>query len=492
MANLRSGKATMEPKKSSRSTKEVKPNLPKKAKVTKKESTKSAQSKKANKPKKKDGFAKPHLSNKLESQPLAEPTDQANQEPNRLYTLVLSLPVEIRLEIYSNCSTFSLLQLSHASSHFYTEINNYPNIIKNTEGYYTQHENALGGRIITFEEYARISVGHKLNVNMVYTLTDDEEWECFKKAHCESLEYHQIKRAACFVCWEIFHKYEFMVFRRDPEEICYICEECNDMPSHGLRVGPGYFEDQPGDYDSEMEDDPDRIMVTTILDLPVELRLEIYPRCSSAFTLLQLSHSNATFYREINAYPKIFRTSFGYWKGPGSDIGSIDFEGYVNTHKDCNLNINLIARIRRGNRFGMGLELSLFFTIYGFGGYDNITAFGGRLARTPCFMCGLMYWNFDLVPDYATCIEDVPGVILLICEECQVQRRESFIPESPDHWYGHDSGCSESGDCSESEGGQLAEESDGEASEGSYDDESEKGNEAVGSLEVDASSSEEE
>ncbi|RPA87393.1 hypothetical protein BJ508DRAFT_59285 [Ascobolus immersus RN42] len=53
---------------------------------------------------------------------------------------------------------------------------------------------------------------------------------------------------------------------------------------------------------------PSQGLLRSLLDLPLELRLEIYSFCP-AFTLLQLSHSISFFYYEINQYPAILRLS---------------------------------------------------------------------------------------------------------------------------------------------------------------------------------------
>ncbi|RPA86292.1 hypothetical protein BJ508DRAFT_302193 [Ascobolus immersus RN42] len=47
--------------------------------------------------------------------------------------------------------------------------------------------------------------------------------------------------------------------------------------------------------------------------LPVEIRLEVYGRCS-ALTLLQLAHTSSRLHNELIEYPTIFRSSFGYNK----------------------------------------------------------------------------------------------------------------------------------------------------------------------------------
>ncbi|RPA80413.1 hypothetical protein BJ508DRAFT_362602 [Ascobolus immersus RN42] len=60
----------------------------------------------------------------------------------------------------------------------------------------------------------------------------------------------------------------------------------------------------------------------SFLKLPTEIRLEIYSHCT-AFTLVQLYHTCATLHNEIERYPSIYQTSFGYgpsqWSPPNND-----------------------------------------------------------------------------------------------------------------------------------------------------------------------------
>ncbi|RPA78241.1 hypothetical protein BJ508DRAFT_363926 [Ascobolus immersus RN42] len=59
---------------------------------------------------------------------------------------------------------------------------------------------------------------------------------------------------------------------------------------------------------------------THIMSLPLELRLEIFSH-SSAFTLLNLSQTSSRFRFEINAYPTIVRSSFGYCQSADWRVG---------------------------------------------------------------------------------------------------------------------------------------------------------------------------
>src|SRR5690606_6833220 len=59
---------------------------------------------------------------------------------------------------------------------------------------------------------------------------------------------------------------------------------------------------------------PPPSQTAAIFSLPVEIRLEIYSQCASAFTLLQLSHTSSHLHHEINEYPALFASLFGYKK----------------------------------------------------------------------------------------------------------------------------------------------------------------------------------
>ncbi|RPA78377.1 hypothetical protein BJ508DRAFT_329319 [Ascobolus immersus RN42] len=50
---------------------------------------------------------------------------------------LLSLPLELRLEIYRQCTAFTLLNLSHANTRLRNEVNNEPAIFTSAYGYYT-------------------------------------------------------------------------------------------------------------------------------------------------------------------------------------------------------------------------------------------------------------------------------------------------------------------------------------------------------------------
>ncbi|RPA78367.1 hypothetical protein BJ508DRAFT_329309 [Ascobolus immersus RN42] len=47
-----------------------------------------------------------------------------------------TLPVDLRLEIYSHCSTFTLLQLLHSSRPLFTDLTTYPSILRTSFGFH--------------------------------------------------------------------------------------------------------------------------------------------------------------------------------------------------------------------------------------------------------------------------------------------------------------------------------------------------------------------
>ncbi|RPA82847.1 hypothetical protein BJ508DRAFT_325013 [Ascobolus immersus RN42] len=105
---------------------------------------------------------------------------------------LLSLPVELRLEIYSQCTAFSLLQLSHTCSALHHEINKYPAIIKNTYGYWDPKAYESRSTDSSYERWRRASAHHKrpveyeagfagmaFNLHLVSWLRDEEEYILF-------------------------------------------------------------------------------------------------------------------------------------------------------------------------------------------------------------------------------------------------------------------------------------------------------------------------
>ncbi|RPA87068.1 hypothetical protein BJ508DRAFT_95669 [Ascobolus immersus RN42] len=56
---------------------------------------------------------------------------------------------------------------------------------------------------------------------------------------------------------------------------------------------------------------PTETATRTLLNLPIELRLEIYTHCS-AFALLQLTQTCKQVYEEINARHSIYENAYGY------------------------------------------------------------------------------------------------------------------------------------------------------------------------------------
>ncbi|RPA78329.1 hypothetical protein BJ508DRAFT_416573 [Ascobolus immersus RN42] len=53
---------------------------------------------------------------------------------------IFSLPPELRLDIFSQCTAFTLLQLSHTCRSIYYEINTHPSIYKTSFGYFNSSD----------------------------------------------------------------------------------------------------------------------------------------------------------------------------------------------------------------------------------------------------------------------------------------------------------------------------------------------------------------
>ncbi|RPA86294.1 hypothetical protein BJ508DRAFT_302194 [Ascobolus immersus RN42] len=119
----------------------------------------------------------------------------------------LSLPIEIRLEVYSRCPIFSLLQLSHTSSQLHQEINDYPSIFRSAFGINPSQE---------------LKEARTLSVNLVQRLYDQSE----------VLLYNKLVRG-CFI----------KVFLRGLTEAPHVCGKCrclkrwNEFVIGALRAG---------------------------------------------------------------------------------------------------------------------------------------------------------------------------------------------------------------------------------------------------------------
>ncbi|RPA82259.1 hypothetical protein BJ508DRAFT_325790 [Ascobolus immersus RN42] len=141
---------------------------------------------------------------------------------------IFHLPLELRLEIYSNCTALSLLQLSHVCTFFRSEINRYPSIIKSTRGF------KLGPSIV--EEILGKTPREFLpgmNHCRQFVLCCSEEemplWrELFDNFPRDPELHYGIdpdkRRYYCEGCWNIGYSYEFDVDesdeRRGPIQQC--------------------------------------------------------------------------------------------------------------------------------------------------------------------------------------------------------------------------------------------------------------------------------
>ncbi|RPA81217.1 hypothetical protein BJ508DRAFT_326602 [Ascobolus immersus RN42] len=134
---------------------------------------------------------------------------------------LLNLPVEIRLEIYTQSSTFSLLHLSHTCNHLYNEINAYPSILSNCLGFasndrITRNLRSFAKAKIRFEE------GGKLNIDLVSRLQDNDEEQLFRKLFQDpTVQEDEVSWQICGLCLGVF--WSRRVRSKDPYFVCLGC-----------------------------------------------------------------------------------------------------------------------------------------------------------------------------------------------------------------------------------------------------------------------------
>ncbi|RPA80414.1 hypothetical protein BJ508DRAFT_362603 [Ascobolus immersus RN42] len=167
---------------------------------------------------------------------------------------LLNLPLEIRLEIYKQCSAFTLLQLLQSTGSIGYEISQHPSIYKSSLGYASQ-------------QGLEIKPASALRISNIHRLEGQDELDLF------------------------------------------------------IRLYP-----PPASHGTEKEDRwlylSDTDNPTSLLEVPIELRFEIYSHCST-FTLLQLSQTSRTLYYEIQQRPTIFKATFGYRPNNNADLPAV-------------------------------------------------------------------------------------------------------------------------------------------------------------------------
>ncbi|RPA81216.1 hypothetical protein BJ508DRAFT_326601 [Ascobolus immersus RN42] len=168
------------------------------------------------------------------SRPYSSSSNRVKENNRRQTSILLKLPVEIRLEVYTNCSTFTLLQLSHASAFLYHEINSYSSIIQKTQGYgFRSYRGTPTSDLKGCKNRASQPKDSKLNINLVGELNQEENLELvlFQNLYVNYENPKQkdckLRRIACKVCQKIFRFDKVLQFENiflwPPSTICYRC-----------------------------------------------------------------------------------------------------------------------------------------------------------------------------------------------------------------------------------------------------------------------------
>ncbi|RPA73962.1 hypothetical protein BJ508DRAFT_333539 [Ascobolus immersus RN42] len=186
----------------------------------------------------------------------------------------LHLPTEIRLEIYSHCTILSLLILTHTCFTMYTEINS-RSIVKRAPNYdcFIQCKLPPASPMLPTGTYP-------LNIVMMsYTAILDS-------APAMDGGPHE---------WELFNKvYGRQCRDRDCKKLSFNLSALNNFKPIKQQPNP--------------EPKLDRF---PFLDLPLELRLEVYDHCT-ILELFILTHTCKTLYTDINSRRGLLRASPGY------------------------------------------------------------------------------------------------------------------------------------------------------------------------------------
>ncbi|RPA81213.1 hypothetical protein BJ508DRAFT_326598 [Ascobolus immersus RN42] len=127
----------------------------------------------------------------------------------------LTLPTEIRLEVFTHCSAFTLLHLSHSSSQLYYEINKHASIINRSYGYChsdpTKHRNKLNINDIARLETAGSSEEQSL-----------KEWQLFRRLYYVP-NANGLDWAACRFCCRLFPAQNFIFLGLDVYTVIAPC-----------------------------------------------------------------------------------------------------------------------------------------------------------------------------------------------------------------------------------------------------------------------------
>ncbi|RPA87066.1 hypothetical protein BJ508DRAFT_320960 [Ascobolus immersus RN42] len=130
---------------------------------------------------------------------------------------LLHLPIELRIEVYTHCTTFALLQLSHTSRSLFYEINSLPSVYQATPGYISNgrfngyiydpsNENLSMARITAPVDKA----GQNLFIRLYGKRSFDRRrlktqcWEC-GKYNVDSRSWFSMLKGVCGGCLKMYH-----------------------------------------------------------------------------------------------------------------------------------------------------------------------------------------------------------------------------------------------------------------------------------------------
>ncbi|RPA73981.1 hypothetical protein BJ508DRAFT_333560 [Ascobolus immersus RN42] len=208
-------------------------------------------------------------------------------------TPFFTLPLEMRIEIFSHCSLLNLLILTHTCRTFYTDINCTRRLVKRFSGYprETQTVPDPNTKRLTMLPNGLVPLTIRIiamNDNLVGTSIYDYDLHDF--VNSPENENNLFNR--------VYGPHE----RRPIEHSQQGWWCCN-----GCFLVKGFDE-----YGRDL--DPD---VPPFFTLPLELRLEVYSHCS-ILSLLILTHTCLTIYTDINSTRRLVQRSKGYPKDPES------------------------------------------------------------------------------------------------------------------------------------------------------------------------------
>ncbi|RPA78328.1 hypothetical protein BJ508DRAFT_363883 [Ascobolus immersus RN42] len=235
------------------------------------------------------------------------------------------LPQKIRVNVYSHCSAFTLLMLSHTSKRLHTEINRHPRIITSSfgirDGFQHYYWDIASGKVAYVYKHTSIegptsihtAYGHTLRlIQQLESPLDVINWHTLYLQVYSTGTIHQV----CGACLKVIPVPEFSYL--DMHAIfpcnagcrprcnlhntfrCSGCPEWKYEPPPSLRGNPG--EITPSQrrrariLDGIVNSTPP---VPTGFPLPMEIRLQVYSHLP-AFSLLQLASSSKFFYGELS------------------------------------------------------------------------------------------------------------------------------------------------------------------------------------------------